>query len=140
MRKATGLAGYALIMVMLFYFAFALANVDAEGQYGSTRAAMLNDLNAAIMIAAIYWVNALLTRSLVINPNQSLIDNLGYNNQVIGLLAVSILVGSGVFLVRKNMGYPASAWTVMSPLLVLRTIIDLRARLRQSGRIKTAVV
>lgn len=132
--RPLGIVAYGFVMATLFYFAFVLANVNAEGEFGSTRSAILSDLNAAVIVAAIYWVNALLTRELMINPNQSLVDNLGYNNRVIGLLAASILVGGVVFLVRKKMGAPASAWTVMGPLLVWRTIIDLRARLHASPR------
>lgn len=131
--RPLGFAGYLVFMAMLLYFAFVLASVGGEGQFERPRANVLGDMNAAMTIAAIYWLNALVTRELVIHPNQSLIDNLGYNNRVIGLLAASILLGCVVFVVRKNMGYPASAWTVMGPLLVLRTIIDLRARLRHAS-------
>ena len=119
---------------MLFYFNFVLANVDADQTLGVDRATAITAMNWALLIAAIYWVNGLLTRSIVIRLEQPLVANLGYNSKEVTLLSAAVLIGRAVVAVRQTPGLPASAWTVMGPLLALRTITDLFARLRRPSR------
>jgi hypothetical protein len=137
--RPLGLAGYLAVVALLFFFVFVLANVNADRELAVDFATAADDLNWAVLIGAIYWVNGLLTRSIVIRPDQSFVKNLGYNTREVTWLAVAVLIGGAVVAFRQTLGLPESAWTVMGPLLVLRTITDLVARLRQSSPREAAI-
>ena len=66
-----GLWGHLGLMALLSYFAFVLANVDADRQLGSDLATVLDDLDWAIVVGITYWVNALVTRIIVIDPSRA---------------------------------------------------------------------
>lgn len=125
-----GLRGHLGLMALLSYFAFVLANVDADRQLGSDLATVLDDLDWAIAVGVAYWVNALVTRMIVIDPGRPPTKSFGYNTRELGILAVAVLVGGAVVMVRQMNGYDASAWSVMGPLLAIRTLGDLHARLK----------
>jgi len=127
-----GLWGHLGLMALLSYFAFVLANVDADRQLGSDLATVLDDLDWAIVLGVTYWVNALVTRVIVIDPNQLPTKSFGYNTRELGILAAAVLVGGAAVAVRQMNGYQASAWSVMGPLLAIRTIGDLHARLKRA--------
>lgn len=131
--KPLGLSSYLVVVAMLFCFVFVLVNVNADREVAVDFTTAADDLNWAVWIGAIYWLNGLLTRSIVIRPDQPFVKNLGYNSREVTLLAVAVLIGGAVVAFRQTLGLPESAWTVMGPLLVLRTITDLVARLRQSS-------
>lgn len=78
------------------------------------------------------WVNALLTRIIVIDPGRPPTKSFGYNTRELGMLATAVLVGGVVAAVRQMNGYQASAWSVMGPLLAIRTMGDLHARLKRA--------
>jgi hypothetical protein len=127
-----GLWGHLGLMALLSFFAFVLANVDADRQLGSDFATVLDDLDWAMAVGVTYWVNALVTRIVVIDPAQPPTKSFGYNTRELGILAVAVLVGGVVVAVRQMNGYQASAWSVMGPLLAIRTIGDLHARLKRA--------
>ena len=127
-----GLWGHLGLMALLSFFAFVLANVDADRQLESDLATVLDDLDWAIVLGVTYWVNALVTRIIVIDPNQLPTKSFGYNTRELGMLATAVLVGGAVVAVRQMNGYQASAWSVMGPLLAIRTMGDLHARLKRA--------
>lgn len=131
--RALGLWGHLGLMALLSYFAFVLANVDADRQLGSDLATVLDDLDWAVAVGVTYWVNALVTRMIVVDPGRPPTKSFGYNTGELSLLALAVLVGGVVVAVRQMNGYQASAWSVMGPLLVIRTLGDLHARLKSAG-------
>lgn len=131
--RVLGLSGHLGLMALLSYFAFVLANVDADRQLESDLATVLDDLDWAIAVGATYWVNALVTRMIVIDPGRPPTKSFGYNTRELGLLALAVLVGGVVVAVRQMNGYDSSAWSVMGPLLAIRTLGDLHARLKGAG-------
>ena len=126
-----GLWGHLGLMALLSYFAFVLANVDADRQLGSDLATVLDDLDWAIVVGVTYWANALVTRMIVIDPGRPPTKSFGYNTRELGILAAAVLVGGAVVVVRQTIGYDASAWSVMGPLLAIRALGDLHARLKR---------
>ena len=128
-----GLWGHLGVMTFLSFLAFVLANVDSDRQLGSDLPTVLDDLDWAIVLSVTYWVNALVTRIIVIDPARPPIKSFGYNTRELGILAVAVLVGGLVVVVRQMNGYDASAWSVMGPLLAIRTLGDLHARLKGPG-------
>ena len=125
-----GLWGHLGLMALLSYFAFVLANVDADRRLGSGLATVLDDLDWAIVVGITYWVNALVTRIIVIDSSQPPTKSFGYNTRELAILAAAVLVGGALVAVRQMNGYQASAWSVMGPLLVIRTLTDLHGRLK----------
>jgi hypothetical protein len=132
--RQLGLWGHLGLMALLSYFAFVLANVDADRQLSADLATVLDDLDWAIVLAATYWVNALVTRTIVVDPGRPPTKSFGYNTRELGMLAVAVLIGGAVVAVRQMNGYQASAWSVMGPLLAIRTLGDLLARLKGVGQ------
>ena len=117
------------------YFAFVLANVDADRQLGSDLATVLDDLDWAIVVGVTYWVNALVTRVIVIDPGPTADEEFRIQHaRAQNVLAVAVLVGGAVVVVRQTNGYDASAWSVMGPLLAIRAMGDLHARLKGASR------
>lgn len=126
---------YLLAMAAFTYFAFVLMNVDADKQIDLAKIAGLEDLKWAALIGVIYWANALLTRTVVIHPDEPITRNFGYNSRELTVLALAVLTGAVVVAVRQEMNLDASAWTVMGPLLGYRCASDLSASLegRRAG-------
>ena len=120
---------YFFALAVLAFFAFALMNVNADKQIDLTPAAAARDMVWALAIGALYWINSLLTRTMVINPDDSLVKNLGYNTKEVVILSFAVLTGGAVVAVRQGMDMGPSAWTVMGPLLLFRFLYDLSASL-----------
>ena len=94
------------LMALLSYFAFVLANVDADRQLGSDLATVLDDLDWAIVVGITYWVNAL------VDPDHRDRSEAGRRRRVSdttrassAILAVAVLVGGAVVAVRQMNGY-----------------------------------
>ena len=121
---------YLVVLAALACFAFVLMNVNADKQMRVTFAATVRDLWWAVLIGIVYWANALLTRTLVIHPAEPITSNFGYNSKEVTILSMAILTGGAVVAVRQNMGFAASGWTVMGPLLLFRFLFDLSASLQ----------
>lgn len=134
---AAHIGWYLVLMVVLLFFAFVLMNVNADREIDLAPAVGLRDLRWAMLIAAIYWINSLLTRTIVIHPAETASKNFGYNSREVTILAFAVLTGGVVVAVRQNMGLEPSGWTVMGPLLFFRFLYDLLASL-QSIPTKTA--
>lgn len=123
------LGTYFLVMIACAYFAFVLMNVNADRQIDMRTAGAAANLKWALLIGVIYWANALLTRTMVIHPTESLTHNFGYNTKEVTILALAVLTGALVVAVRQGMDLDASPWTVMGPLLFFRFLYDLSASL-----------
>ena len=117
---------YLIPMVVCGFFAFMLMHVNSpDGELAITADAGVRYLGWAVLIGAIYWLNSLLTRTIVIHPGEPLTQNFGYNSNEVAILAFAVLTGAVVVVVRQNMGVPASGWTVMGPMLFFRFLFDL---------------
>lgn len=123
------LGTYFVVLGACAYFAFVLMNVNADRQIDMRMAGAAANLKWAALIGVIYWANALLTRTMVIHPNEPLTHNLGYNTKEVTVLALAVLSGALVVAVRQGMNLDASAWTVMGPLLFFRFLYDVSASL-----------
>jgi hypothetical protein len=122
-----GISKYLIVLAGMACFAFVLMNVDADKQVRLTFAATARDFWWALVIGLIYWANALLTRTLVIQPAEAVTRNFGYNSKEVTILALAVLAGGVVVAVRQNMGLDATGWAVMGPLLFFRFLFDLWA-------------
>jgi hypothetical protein len=127
------IASYLLVLAVLLFFAFVMMNVNADQEIDLTIRVGVRDLWWAILIGAIYWINSLLTRTMVIHPGESTARNFGYNSKELTILALAVLTGGVVVGVRQQMGLDASGWTVMGPLLVFRFLYDVFASLESVG-------
>jgi hypothetical protein len=127
---AAPLGTYLVLLAVLLFFAFVMMNVNADHEISLTMAVGLEDLWWALLIGSIYWINSLLTRTMVIHPRESVSTNFGYNSKEVTILALAVLTGGVVVGVRQNMGLDASGWTVMGPLLFYRFLYDLSASLQ----------
>jgi hypothetical protein len=128
---------YFVVMIALWFFAFVLMHVNADREIDFTAQAGVNDLVWALVIGAIYWVNSLLTRTMVIHPREPVTRNFGYNSKEVTILALAVLTGAVVVMVRQNMALEPSGWTVMGPLLFFRFLYDLWASLDAMGEAET---
>ncbi len=124
---------YLVVMIVLWFFAFVLMHVNADRKIDLTAQAGIHDLVWALMIGAIYWVNSLLTRTMVIHPAEPVTRNFGYNSKEVTILALAVLTGAVVVAVRQTMELAPSGWTVMGPLLGFRFLYDLWASLDAIG-------
>ena len=124
---------YLVVMLALWFFAFVLMHVNAEREIDLTAQAGVNDLVWALIIGAVYWANSLVTRTMVIHPAEPVTRNFGYNSKEVTILALAVLTGSVVVMVRQNMELAPSGWTVMGPLLFFRFLYDLWASLDATG-------
>ena len=125
---------YLIVLAAMAGFAFVLMTVDADKQIRLTFAATARDLWWALVIGIIYWANALLTRTLVIQPAEAVTRNLGYNSKEVTILSLAVLTGGVVVAVRQNMDLDATGWAVMGPLLFFRFVFDLSASLGSTRR------
>lgn len=124
---------YFVVLMVLWFFAFVLMHVNADREIDLTGQSGVADLRWALLIGAIYWVNSLLTRTMVIHPAEPVTSNFGYNSKEIVILAFAVLTGAVVVMARQNMGLAPSGWTVMGPLLFFRFLYDLWASLDALG-------
>ena len=72
------------------------------------------------------------------HPAEPVTRNFGYNSKEVTILALAVLTGAVVVMIRQNMQLEASGWTVMGPLLCFRFLDDLWASLDASGDVATA--
>lgn len=120
---------YFLLMIVLVYFAFVLANVNADRQLDLEPSDAGRDFAWATIIALLYWFNGLITRTIVIDRARPLTVNLGFNTKEVTVLALAVITGAVIVVYRQNADLPASGWTVMGPLLGYRFLYDLFASL-----------
>lgn len=120
---------YLVLLGVLLFFAFVMMNVNADHEIDLTLEIGARELSWAFVIGAIYWINSLLTRTMVIHPRESVARNFGYNTKEVTILALAVLTGGVVVAVRQTMGLDASGWTVMGPLLFYRFLYDLLSSL-----------
>jgi hypothetical protein len=127
---AAGGPTYAMVMAFLASVGFVLANVNQHHAIDVDAATLATDAAAALKLAAIYWVEGLLSRTTVLVLNAPLDVNLGYNTREIVVLAFAVLAAGGVVIVRQSRGLGSSGWALLAPLLAFRTLYDLSAALR----------
>ena len=120
---------YLLLLAVLLFFAFVMMNVNADHEIDLTLEMGARDLWWALLIGVIYWINSLLTRTIVIHPHEPVSRNFGYNSKEVTILALAVLTGGVVVAVRQTMGLEPSGWTVMGPLLFFRFLYDVLSSL-----------
>ena len=125
---------YFVVIAAISMFAFVMMNVGADKQIRFAPEAGARDLLWALVIGSIYWINSLLTRTMVIHPSEPVTRNFGYNSKEVTILALAVLTGGVVVAVRQNMDLGPSGWTVMGPLLFFRFVYDLSASIDSSMR------
>lgn len=120
---------YLVVIAFISMLAFVLMNVNADKEISLTPEAGVRDLSWALVIGSIYWINSLLTRTMVIRPAESVTRNFGYNTKEVTILSFAVLTGGLVVAARQAMDLGPSGWTVMGPLLFFRFLYDLWASL-----------
>lgn len=123
---------YLIVIAFIAMLAFVLMNVNADKEISLTPDAGVRDVFWALVIGSIYWINSLLTRTMVIRPSESLTRNFGYNTKEVTILSLAVLTGGLVVAVRQGMDLAPSGWTVMGPLLFFRFLYDLWSSLEAS--------
>jgi hypothetical protein len=123
------LVGFPTYLVMLLFFgalAFVLTNVNARHELDVDGPAVIRDVGWAGVLAAMYLVEGLMSRTIVIDPAASIETNLGYNNRDLTLLGLAMLGAGAVVVVRQTTGRTSSGWVVLGPLLLFRFLFDLK--------------
>jgi len=128
-QQRAGPGAYAFTVGFLAFLAFVLGNVNADHQLELDLAQFEADLRWASALAVVYWGQALLSRTTVIDPGARWDVNVGYNTREITLLAMAVLIAGMVVVVRQANDLPASGWAVLGPLFGLRFVYDLWAAL-----------
>jgi hypothetical protein len=77
------------------------------------------------LLAATYWVQALIARTITIDPAAPPELNLGYNARDLVILTFALLTGGAAVAARQTSGLNSSGWVVLAPLLVVRFFFDL---------------
>jgi hypothetical protein len=130
---------YLIVMAVLSAFAFMLANVGADRELHVDPLDTVDAVSWAIAIGAVYWVNSLLNRVIVIDVRQTLAQNLGYNTREVTVLAMAVLTAGLIVAIRQNMDLGSTGWTVMGPLLGYRFLYELWASLEAVPEPKTNI-
>jgi hypothetical protein len=121
---AAGLSAYLLVMTFVAALAFVLMHVNADQELDVDFATVLRDLGGGVLFGALYWLESLAARSILVDPSASRPVNFGYNSREMTVLALSLLAGAVVVVVRQGMDLPASGWAVAGPLLAWRFLFD----------------
>ena len=129
--RPAGLPIYLFMMATFAWFAFVLANVNADQELTRPVIGFIAEVRWGLVLGGVYWVNTLVTRSVVFDPSLPVSANLGHNTRAVTVLALSVLLGGLIVVVRQQMGYGASAWAVMGPLLALGAAYDVAATVQQ---------
>ena len=125
-HQLVGFPTYLVILAFLGTLAFVLTNVNARHEIDVDAATLIRDVSWAGVLAAMYLVEGLMSRTIVIDPAASIETNLGYNNRDLTLLAFAVLGAGAVVVVRQVTGRTSSGWVVLGPLLVCRFLFDLK--------------
>ena len=128
--KAVGPGGYVFVVAVLSLFAFMLSNVNADRELDLDATTFVHDLRWATSLALLYWLQALLAASTVIDPGARREINFGYNTREVTILAFATLTAGMVVVVRQSNGLGASGWVLLGPLLAFRFLYDLFANLQ----------
>jgi hypothetical protein len=127
-------SAYIVIVLFLGTLTFVLANVNAQHQLDVDVAAVVRDLRWAGALAVKYWVEGLMTRTIVIDPAASAATNLGYNRRDLTLLTFAVLAAGSVVVTRQMARSASSGWVVLGPLLLFRFLFDFSAARRSAAR------
>lgn len=122
--QATGLGGYLFVTAVFSFFGFMLANVNADRELDLDAETLASDAAWALFVTAVYWVQDLASRSLVIDFAAPRWVNHGYNTKAVTVLALGVLTAGAVVVVRQELGQGPSGWVVLGPLLAWRTLYD----------------
>ncbi len=123
--QATGLGGYLFVTAVFSFFGFMLANVNADRELDLDAETLASDMVWALFVTAVYWVQDLASRSLVIDFAAPRRVNHGYNTKAVAVLALGVLTAGAVVVVRQELGQGPSGWVVLGPLLAWRTLYDI---------------
>ena len=125
-QKLVGFPTYLVMLLFMATLAFVLTNVNARHEIDVDAGALVRDVSWAGVLAALYLVEGLMSRTIVFDPAASIETNLGYNNRDLTLLGLAMLGAGAVVVVRQMTGRTSSGWVVLGPLLVCRFLFDLK--------------
>jgi len=115
---------YIIIVLVLAAMAFVVVNVGADKEIHVDAEALVRDLRWASALAAIYWVEGLIGRTITIDRHAPSELNLGYNARDLVILAFAVLTAGSAVAARQMSGLNSSGWVVLAPLLVVRFFFD----------------
>lgn len=117
-------ATYLVVMIALTFFTFVLIHANAGQELSVDARDFYHDLRWGALIALLYWSESLASRSIVIDPHARRETNFGYNTREVTVLALALLTGAVVVMVRQARELDASGWAILAPLLVFRALYD----------------
>jgi hypothetical protein len=123
-NQPAGPGAYLMAVGLLAFLAFVFSNVNAAQQLELDWTTFSHDVQWGMLVALIYWLDSIITRSAVIDPAAPTATNLGYNTREITLLAVATLVAGVVVMARQALTLPASGWALLGPLFAVRFLFD----------------
>jgi hypothetical protein len=123
-RQPIRFSTYILVVTALAAMAFVLVNVGADKQLHIDAAALMRDVRWSGRLAVVYWVQALVGRTITIDPAAPTELNLGYNARDIAILAFAVLAAGAAVAWRQTSGMNGSGWVVLAPLIVVRFLFD----------------
>jgi hypothetical protein len=115
---------YIIVVLVLAAMAFVIVNVGADKQIHVDAETLVRDLRWAFALAAIYWLEGLIARTITIDRDAPGELNLGYNARDIVILAFADLTAGAAVAARQMSGLNSSGWVVLAPLLVVRFFFD----------------
>jgi len=133
-RRPIHFATYFVVVGALAAFAFVLVNVGADKQIHLDPAALARDVRWAGGLALIYWLQALIGRTMTIDPAAADELNLGYNARDVVILAFAVLVAGAAVAARQMSGLNSTGWVVLGPLLVVRFFFDVARAFSASAK------
>jgi len=115
---------YVLVVLTFGAMAFVLVNVGADREIHMDVATFLRDLRWASLLAATYWAQGLIARTITLDPAAPPELNLGYNARDLVILTFALLTAGAAVVARQMSGLNSSGWVLLAPLLVVRFFFD----------------
>jgi len=128
-----GLGGYLVLIAGISFLALVFTHVNPQRELDFSWKVFGDEIAWAMILAVVYLIQDLFSRSIVIDFKASIEVNMGYNNQETWILGCASLMAGVVVIIRQAAGLSPSGWVLLAPLVVLRHWADLHHDL-QFGR------
>jgi hypothetical protein len=123
--EPVGLRIYLLMGATYAAFAIPLLYVNTRREMDVTLRQFLDELQVALLLAVVYWIEDLASRSFTIDTEASHQENLAHNvGGKVLVLHIAILVSGGLVAYYQSSGQETNAWLFFGPLLVLKHLAD----------------
>lgn len=130
--KKTDLSGYLFIMAVIGLFTFTFVHVNKNRQLDFEWIIFINEMKWAFLYAFFYWSQDIVFKEIVINPDHTIDDNLGYNVLDVLILTFAMFICGGLIAFLQANKVDISSWLFIGPLLFIKHFRDVSAGLAAS--------